>query len=84
MIIRFIDEDLWIKGNRIIMDIIQDQILDKSFETAYASVNEKKAYFRAVTQLGHRYGKNIILRSDWGTTNSFDSIATGETEIYEI
>lgn len=84
IIIRFIDEDLWIKGNKIIIGVIQDQILDNSFDIAYASVNEKKAYFRAVTGLGRKYGKNIILNAEWGALNSFDDRATGDTEIYEV
>jgi hypothetical protein len=83
-IIRFIDEDLWIKGNKVIMDLISEQIMDDSFETAYASLAEKKAYFKAVSGIGHRYGKNIILQSKWGASNSFDSQADGTTEIYEI
>lgn len=84
MIVRFVDEDLWIKGNKIIMELMQEQILDDSFDTAYATLNEKKAYFKAVTAIGHRYGKNMIISHKWGDTNSFDELANGDTEIYEI
>ncbi len=84
MIVRFVDEDLWIKGNKVIMELMQDQMMDESFETAYASLNEKKAYFKAVTGIGHRYGKNIIIQYKWGAINSFDEMADGSTEIYEI
>ena len=66
------------------MELISEQIMDDSFETAYATLEEKKAYFKAVTGIGHRYGKNIILQSKWGTSNSFDPQADGTTEIYEI
>ncbi|MDD5540663.1 MAG: hypothetical protein PHG61_08230 [Candidatus Marinimicrobia bacterium] len=84
IIVRFVDEDLWIKGNKIIVGIIQDQILEETFDSAYATVKEKKAYFRAVTGLGRKYGKNIILSAEWGELNSFDDRATGDTEIYEV
>lgn len=84
MIVRFIDEDLWIKGNKVIMELMQEQIMDDSFDTAYATLNEKKAYFKAATAIGHRYGKNIITSHKWGATNSFDEQADGDTEIYEI
>ena len=84
MIIKFVDEDLWIKGNKIVMELMQEQIMHESFDIAYASPKEKKAYFKAVTGICRRYGKNIITDSQWGVPNSFDDRATGETEIYEI
>lgn len=84
IIIRFVDGDLWIKGNSIALGIVREHLLDESFDSAYATVEEKKALIKGVILIGRHYGKNIITKAEWGSTNSFDKVATGETEIYEV
>ncbi len=84
MIIRFIDEDLWIRGNRIMVELIQNKIMDEHFETIVPTKEMKKAYFIGITSVSKEYGKNIITKAEWGIPNQFDSIADPTTEVYEV
>lgn len=86
VIIRFVDGDLWLKGNRIVIDIIQACVFDEEepFDKVCPTLESKKSFFRAISILGKNYGKNIITKTEWGAVNSFDELATGETEIYEV